>query len=201
MATTIEAVIPCDPGCDICRRGDGTHAYGWGGEDQYPHPRERFVEVSLVEIDERGERKIAIVLNQPPNCQGRHRETLLFPLDEGIDRDGAIEREIALVRRIKMTGALETVIPCVPWCDICRTSTMADAWGIGGDDTMPNARERFVRIRFMEIDEAGERKIAIVLNQPPNCQGGHRDTLIFPLDGGLDSDAQQEREIAIIRRI
>ncbi|MBW2675880.1 MAG: hypothetical protein JRD89_21185 [Deltaproteobacteria bacterium] len=100
-----------------------------------------------------------------------------------------------------MGKRLETVLPCAPGCDICKRGTMAHAWGIGGEDQLPHPRERLVWLGFAEIDEAGERKIAIVLNQPPNCEGRHRETLLFLLEDGIDSDEQQEREISIIRRI
>jgi len=99
---------------------------------------------------------------------------------------------------------IETVLPCVPGCDICNKD--GHAWGIGGEEGLPmslarHARERFVRVAFVEIEEKGKRKLALKLNQPPNCEGRHRELLLFPLDKGLDSDEQEERDIRIIREL
>jgi len=100
-----------------------------------------------------------------------------------------------------MTKFIETVLPCVPGCDVCQRPG-CDAWGVGGEDSQSQERKkRSVSVYFVEIEYGGTRKLAIAFNQPPNCEGRHRETLLFPLDEGLDSDAQQEREIAIIRRL
>ncbi|RLD10705.1 MAG: hypothetical protein DRI44_05425 [Chlamydiae bacterium] len=103
-----------------------------------------------------------------------------------------------VIKKAKRT-VLETVLPCVPGCDICSQGP-ANAWGVGGAP-LPHARERFVRVAFVEIEEKGKRKLAIKLNQPPNCEGRHKELLLFPLDEGLDSDEQEERDIRIIREL
>jgi len=100
-----------------------------------------------------------------------------------------------------MTKFIETVLPCVPGCDVCQRPG-CDAWGVGGDDPHSQERKkREVSAYFVEIEYYGTRKLAIAVNQPPNCEGRHRETLLFPLDEGMDSDDQRNLGVEIIRRI